>query len=57
MVTVLKYGATKQRMQSILKRIMNSNKSKGIDAYKYCGSVKLKKDPVAIQKLLRDEWK
>lgn len=31
--------------------------SKGVDTHKYCGVIKLKKDPLVIQKELRDEWK
>jgi hypothetical protein len=26
------------------------------DAYKHCGKISLKEDPLAIQKGMRDEW-
>jgi hypothetical protein len=29
---------------------------KKLDAKKYCGVIKLKEDPLVIQKRLRDEW-
>lgn len=29
---------------------------KGVDTKKFCGLLKLKEDPLAIQKRLRDEW-
>ena len=29
---------------------------KGVDTRKFCGLLKLKEDPLAIQKRLRDEW-
>ncbi len=38
------------------KKKLESIKSKGIKAKKYCGKIKLKQDPVIIQKELRDEW-
>lgn len=30
---------------------------KGVDTKKYCGVLKLKEDPMVIQKRLRDEWR
>jgi hypothetical protein len=27
-----------------------------VDTFKYCGTIKLKEDPLAIQKKLRNEW-
>lgn len=29
---------------------------KGVDTKKFCGVLKLKEDPLIIQKQLRDEW-
>lgn len=29
---------------------------KHFDAYKYCGTIKLKEDPLEIQKRMRNEW-
>ncbi len=30
---------------------------KGVDTLKYCGVLKLKEDPLVMQKKLRDEWR
>jgi hypothetical protein len=38
-----------------IRKIKNS-KQEGVDTLKYCGTVKLKEDPLAIQKKLRNEW-
>lgn len=56
MVTVLKQGATKERIKKILKQLKKESESKGIDVYKYLGTIKLKKDALVIQKELRNEW-
>ena len=54
MVLVLKKGATKKEMQSITKKLQ---KPAGVNTKKYCGTIKLKEDPLTIQKKMRDEWK
>jgi len=54
MVLVLKKGATKKEMQSIHKKLQNQV---GVNTKKYCGTIKLKEDPLTIQKKMRDEWK
>ena len=54
MVTVLKKGTSKKSIQKILQRIRIKN---GLDAFKYCGIIKLKEDPLLIQKQMRNEWK
>jgi hypothetical protein len=53
MVLILKKGASKLEIKKIEKQL-NTLKSKDIS--KYCGKIKLKKDPLQIQKELRDEW-
>jgi hypothetical protein len=37
-------------------RRIKSSKPEGVDTLKYCGTIKLKEDPLAIQKKLRNEW-
>ncbi len=54
MVLVLKKGASKKEIQQIEKKL---TLRKSFDLAKYCGKVKLKEDPLVIQKTLRDEWK
>ena len=54
MVTVIKKGSDKKAVEQALSKIKSKKK---FDAYKYNGKVKLKEDPLEIQKRMRDEWK
>jgi len=56
MVLVLKKGATQKEIDQINKKLGALPGRKNLDAKKYCGVIKLKEDPLAIQKKLRDEW-
>jgi hypothetical protein len=56
MVTILKYGSKKEAIKRLLDRLNQQTESYGIDAYKYCGVIKLEVDPMDIQSKLRDEW-
>jgi hypothetical protein len=53
MVLVLKKGASKKEMDNISAKLQTV---KGVDTKKYCGTIKLKEDPLTIQKKMRDEW-
>jgi hypothetical protein len=53
MVTVIKKGSDKKQIEDALSKMKSRKK---FDAYKYCGVVALKEDPLAIQKRMRDEW-
>ena len=53
MVLVLKKGASKQEMSNISSKL---RVVKGVNTKKYCGVIKLKEDPLEIQKKMRDEW-
>jgi len=53
MVLVLKRGASKKDMDNISAKLRGT---KGVDTKKFCGVIKLKEDPLAIQKKMRDEW-
>ena len=53
MVTVIKKGTDKEIINRLLKEAL---KTKGVDTRKYCGVIKLKEDPLVIQKRMRDEW-
>ena len=55
MVLVLKNGASKKEIAALRKKL-NQLPGKGIDTKKYCGVLKLKEDPLVIQKKMRDEW-
>jgi hypothetical protein len=56
MVLVLKKGATKKEMDLINEKLENGAHHRKLDAKKYCGVIKLTEDPLAIQKMLRNEW-
>ncbi len=56
MVLVLNKGASKKDIDLINKKLNQIPSRKKLDAKKYCGVIKLKEDPLAIQKKLRDEW-
>ena len=56
MVTTVKSGASKKSIETILKKVSKELKPKGINAHKYLGKVKLSKNPLDIQKELRNEW-
>ena len=56
MVTILKAGAGKRSIQSVLKKIGERQLKKGIDAQKHCGTVKFKEDGLILQRRWRDEW-
>ncbi len=56
MILVLKKGATKQEIEQINKKLEQMPLRKKLEAKKYCGVIKLKEDPLLIQKKLRDEW-
>ncbi len=57
MVTTIKKGTSKQNIEDILRQLFSKKKkASGIDAYKYCGVIKLKDSPYNIQKKMRREW-
>ena len=54
MVLVIKKGSKSQAINLTLNKIKTP--SKLFDAKKYCGILKLSKDPLEIQNQMRDEW-
>ena len=56
MVLVLKRGATKKEIEALEKKLYKAKASTGFNAKKYNGILKLKEDPLTIQKRLRNEW-
>lgn len=55
MVMTIKKGSNKAEIERVISKVYQK-KTKGIDAYKYCGVIKLKEAPNDIQKRLRSEW-
>lgn len=54
MVIVIEQGTTKEKLELLLKKLKIK---KGVSTKKYCGVIKLKENPLKIQKQLRDEWR
>jgi hypothetical protein len=57
MTVIITKDTPKVEFNKILKSFQENKKSKGVDTSKYCGVIKLAKDPLNIQKELRDEWR
>ena len=56
MVILLKSGAGKRTIQSVLKKLRKRSSKKRLYAYKYYSTVKFKEDGLTLQKRWRDEW-
>lgn len=56
MVLVLKKGASRKEIEALEKKLYQQKSERGFNAKKYNGVIKLKSDPLDIQKQLRDEW-
>lgn len=56
MVTVLRQGGTKKSIRSISEKLAKEIKPIGVDVYKYCGKISLKKEALLIQRELRNKW-
>lgn len=56
MVYILNKKTSLKDFNKILSSLSKKRKRKGVNTLKYCGFLTLKKDPLAIQKELRDEW-
>ncbi len=57
MITVIKQGSTQKIIDELLAKLFAKRKTKGVDAFKFCGVIKLKEDALITQKKLRDEWR
>lgn len=59
MTVILKKSDDKKTIQEIFDTVSKSTRKnlKKFDAQKHCGTIKLKKSPLEIQKQMRDEWK
>lgn len=54
MVTIIKAKTKKEKINELLSKA--EKKINLLKASKYCGKIKLKENPISIQKKLRDEW-
>ncbi|MHC1776462.1 MAG: hypothetical protein AB9834_13760 [Lentimicrobium sp.] len=55
MVTIIKKGTPREEIRDILERHAKKRRKK-IDLLKYCGILRLKEDPMELQKNWRNEW-
>jgi hypothetical protein len=53
MMLILKNGTSSREMDEIHKKFRIT---RGVDTKKFCGVIKLKHDPLTIQKQMRNEW-
>jgi hypothetical protein len=53
MVTIIKNSISKKLLQNRVSRIKLRRR---LNAYKYCGVMKICKNPVSIQNEMRNEW-
>lgn len=53
MTIVIKRSSDKASMDKLLEALPKTSK---FDAHKYCGVLELDASPLAIQKVMRDEW-
>ncbi len=62
MVVTITSRPTKTEIEAALKKLHEVNrqpfvdKNKAFNAHKYCGIIKLKEDPLELQKKWRNEW-
>jgi preprotein translocase subunit Sss1 len=61
MIVTITSNSTIKEIESAIRKLEKGLKvarkpKKDFDALKYCGVIKLKEDPIDIQKKMRDEW-
>jgi hypothetical protein len=56
MSSILKKGSDHSEIEKLNKELGRIKSKKGLNAKKYCGTVKIKEDGLVLQKRLRDEW-
>ena len=57
MVVTINSTSTPEEIEAALRKLQKNNSKasqKHFDAFKYCGVIKLKEDPLAIQKKMRE---
>ena len=54
LVTIIKKRTKNEKIKEVLSSL--NYKEKLLNAAKYSGKIKLKKNPLALQKQLRNEW-
>jgi hypothetical protein len=54
MVSIIDKNTTEEQLKAAFRKVQSK---RGVNALKYCGTIKLKESPVSIQKKMRNEWK
>ena len=54
MVSIIDKKTTPEQLKAAIKKVQPK---RGMNALKYCGTVKFKESPIDIQKKMRSEWK
>ena len=57
MTIIINKNTSKKDFVKLLSSLVKIKKSKGVDLTKYNGIIQLKKDPLQIQKEMRNDWK
>ncbi len=53
MTVTIKSTEDKEKIKKTLKELERKGK---LEAFKHCGKIKLKEDPIELQKMMRSEW-
>jgi len=53
MVSIIDKNTTPEQLKAAIDKARSKS---GVNALKYCGVIKLKGSPIAIQKKMRNEW-
>lgn len=56
MTIIINKNTTKKEFEKLLSTFNKKKKEKVMDVSKHCGVLKLKKDPLQIQKEMRNDW-
>ena len=63
MIVTITSRSTKEEIEAALKKLQKVNeksvngKDNTFDAHKFCGIIKLREDPLTLQKKWRNEWR
>ncbi len=61
MLIILKQGMSKKQVEALWKKLRSGRRLRKVkavpDIRQFCGVIKLKEDPLTIQKRMRDEWR
>lgn len=61
MAIIFRPGMTREQIDALWKKARSGRRKRPVrkvpDIRQFCGVIKLKEDPLAIQKRMRDEWR